>query len=206
MSKIDFKKTQKALYQPSSKTITLVDVPQMQFVMIDGKGPPGNAAYTNALSWLYPISYGIKFRSKIELGQDYVVPPLEGLWWADDYGAYTSDRRDEWLWRMMIRVPDWIPHDIYAQCAEKTAIKLGKPPKTLRLDTFHEGPSAQILHIGPYADEGPTIAKIHDEFLPENGLAENGEHHEIYLSDPRKTAPEKLKTVLRQPVKPQKKT
>jgi hypothetical protein len=203
MIKIDFKKTQKSLYLPSPKTLQLVDVPEMNFAMFDGKGPPGNVAYATALSWLYPVSYGIKFKSKLELGKDYVVPPLEGLWWADDYAAYTADRRDEWQWTMMIRVPDWIEQDMFTQSVEKAAGKLGTPPETLRFQSFNEGQSVQIMHIGPYADEGPTIAKIHNEFLPENNLVENGEHHEIYIGDPRKIAPEKLRTVLRQPVKPQ---
>jgi hypothetical protein len=201
MTKIDFKKTQKALYLPSAKTIELIDVPPMQYAMIDGKGPPGNDTYIAALGWLYPVSYGIKFRSKLELKQDYVVPPLEGLWWAEDYTAYTSDRRDEWLWTMMIRVPDWINQTIFDACVAKAAIKLGNPPATLRLETLHEGQCAQIMHIGPYKDEGPTIAKIHYQFIPDHGLIENGNHHEIYLGDPRKTAPEKLRTVLRQPVR-----
>ncbi len=202
MTKVDFKKTLKTLYAPSKKDFSIIDVPRMNFVMIDGAGPPGNDAYVEACEWLYPISYGMKFMSKIDLGRDYVVPPLEGLWWADDMGAYIEDRRDEWLWTLMIMQPDWITSDMFTQALTKASKKLGAPPETLRFESFEEGTSVQILHIGPYTEEGPTLARLHDEYMPENGLTWNGKHHEIYLSDPRRAAPEKLKTVLRQPVKP----
>lgn len=201
MTKIDFKKTLKPLYVPSAKDFVLVNVPTMNFIKVDGAGPPGNQAYTDACGWLYPISYGLKFMSKITLEQDYVVPPLEGLWWANGMTAYTDDRRDEWLWTLMIMVPDWITNDMYAQALETAATKLGSPPATLRLEAFAEGKSVQILHIGPFSEEGPTLARLHNEYMPAQGLDWNGNHHEIYLSDSRRTAPEKLKTVLRQPVK-----
>ncbi|WP_293451027.1 GyrI-like domain-containing protein [Planktotalea sp.] len=201
MTKIDFKKTLKPLYAPSAKDFVVVNVPTINFIKVDGAGPPGNQAYTDACGWLYPISYGLKFMSKITLEQDYVVPPLEGLWWANDMTAYTDDRRDEWLWTLMIMVPDWITNDMYAQALETAATKLGSPPATLRLEAFTEGKSVQILHIGPFSEEGPTLARLHNEYMPAQGLDWNSNHHEIYLSDPRRTAPEKLKTVLRQPVK-----
>lgn len=201
MTKVDFKKTLKQLYQPTAKQIGIVDVPKMNFVMFDGTGAPGGDAYLAALGWIYAVSYGLKFHSKVTLGRDYVVPPLEGLWWAEDMAAYTADRRDEWLWTMMIMQPDWTTPEMFQNSTAKAAKKLGDAPETLRLEAYDEGLSVQIMHIGPYADEGPVIAKIHDEFIPQNGLVENGHHHEIYLNDPRRTAPEKLKTVLRQPVK-----
>lgn len=201
MTKIDFKKTLKQFYAPSSKDFAVVQVPEMNFVMIDGHGAPGNTAYQHALSWLYPVSYGLKFFSKQTLEKDYVVPPLEGLWWADDMTAYTADRRDEWHWTMMIMLPDWLNETAFAASVDKASKKLGDPPASLRHESFDEGLSAQILHIGPYSEEGPTIAKMHKEFLPQNGLIENGHHHEIYLGDPRKTAPDKLRTVLRHPVR-----
>lgn len=202
MAKVDFKKTLKTLYAPSKKDFSIIEVPRMNFVMIDGAGPPGNDAYVEACEWLYPISYGLKFMSKTDLDRDYVVPPLEGLWWADDMGAYIENRRDEWLWTLMIMQPDWITSDMFTQALAKASKKLGTPPETLRFESFEEGTSVQILHIGPYTEEGPTLARLHDEYMPENGLTWNGKHHEIYLSDPRRAAPEKLKTVLRQPVKP----
>ncbi len=202
MLKIDFKKTLKAQYGPSAKGFTIVEIPQMNFVMVDGSGVPGNAEYATACSWLYGVSYGLKFLSKGTLERDYVVPPLEGLWWASDMTAFTDDRKEEWLWTMMIMQPDWITPDMFVQCVEKAGKKLGDQPASLRFEAFDEGLSVQTLHIGSYSDEGPTIARLHNEFLPENLLVENGHHHEIYLGDPRKTAPEKLKTILRQPVRP----
>jgi hypothetical protein len=203
MEKVDFKKIHKHLYMPSAKQFALAEVPKMNFVMIDGAGTPGagNAEYDKAISWLYAVSYGLKFLSKGKLAKDYVVPPLEGLWWAEDMAAFTEDRKDEWLWTMMIMQPDWIVDEMFEECAEKAAKKLGERPQSLRLEAFEEGLSVQILHIGSYSDEGPTIARMHQEFMPEHGLVENGHHHEIYLNDLRKTAPEKLKTVLRQPAR-----
>jgi len=201
MQKIDFKKTLKTLYAPTAKDFVLVDIPKMKFIMIDGAGVPEGPTYTEAVSWLYAVSYPLKFLSKQQLEQDYVVPPLEGLWWAEDMSAFTQDRKKEWLWSMMIMQPDWIHENMFDQAVEKAAKKLGPKPATLRFETFEEGLSAQILHIGPYSEEGPTLARLHDEFMPANGLDWNGKHHEIYLGDPRRTAPEKLKTILRQPVK-----
>lgn len=199
--KVDFKKTLKHLYRPSAKAFSIVDVPQMQFIKVDGRGAPGNDAYVDAVSWLYATSYPIKFMAKIDLGRDYVVPPLEGLWWADDMDAFVNDHRDQWQWTMMIMQPEWITADIYEAGKEKAITKLGPASESLRFETYDEGHAVQILHLGPYSDEGPTIAKLHNEFLPENDLTETGHHHEIYISDPRRVAPEKMKTVLRQPVR-----
>ena len=200
MEKIDFKKTLKDLYRPSAKEFAVVDVPEMQFVKVDGVGDPGGDVYAEALGWLYAVAYGIKFASKNDMERDYVVPPLEGLWWAEDMSAFVEGDRDSWLWTAMIMQPDWITFDMYAAGLAKAERKLGEPNPTLRFEPFHEGLSVQILHIGPYSAEAPTIARLHQEFLPSNGLVENGHHHEIYLGEPRRTAPEKLKTVLRQPV------
>ena len=202
MEKVDFKKTLKHLYAPSAKEFVIVDVPEMQFAMIDGKGDPNKAPeYQSAIQWLYSISYGLKFVSKKQLDKDYTVPPLEGLWWSEDMDSFAAGKKDEWSWTMMMMVPDWIDQEMFNAAAAKAGEKLGQPPQSLRLEQFDEGLSVQIMHIGPYDAEGPTIAKMHQEFLPENGLVENGDHHEIYIGDPRRTAPEKLKTVLRQPVK-----
>lgn len=201
MAKTDFKKTLKHLYAPSSKAFTIVDVPEMQFLVIDGEGAPESEAYANAIGWLYGVAYPIKFASKAQLDQDYTVMPLEALWWADDLSAFTEGDRDSWKWTALIMQPEWITDEMFAAGLDKASEKLGEPPAGLRLGPFMEGLSVQIMHIGPYSAEAPTIARLHQEFIPENGLVENGHHHEIYLGDPRRTAPERLKTVLRQPVR-----
>ena len=203
MSKIDFKKQLKTLFNPP-KRFVIVDVPEMQFLMVDGHGDPNVAQeYQDALAALYAAAYKIKFISKKQLGQDYVVPPLEGLWWAEDMDTFSTARdKSQWDWTMMIMTPDWITGEIFADALEQ--VRRGKNPVALgkvRLESYHEGLSVQIMHIGSYDDEGPTILKLHNAFLPENGYVENGKHHEIYLGDPRRVAPEKLKTVLRQPIK-----
>ncbi len=200
MEKIDIRKTMKALYAPSAKDFVLVEVPRMQFVKVDGHGNPNTApAYKTALEWLYGVSYALKFAAKA-LGKDYGVPPLEGLWWAADNAAFTERAKDEWSWTMMIMAPDFVTPAMFAAAVEKTGKKLGAPPATLRFEPYDEGLSAQILHVGSYDDEAPTIRRLHQEFIPQHGLVENGVHHEIYLSDPRKTEPAKLKTILRHPV------
>ena len=174
----------------------------MRFVMNDGKGDPNSASsYVEGLQWLYAVSYTLKFASRQQLGKDYTVPPLEALWWADDISAFVAGNRGDWKWTQMIMVPDWIDWNMYAAAVTKSADKLGLAPPTLRLEPYDEGLSVQILHIGPYSAEAPTIKRLHEEFLPANGLTESGHHHEIYLGDPRRTAPEKLKTVIRQPVR-----
>jgi hypothetical protein len=200
----DWKKELKHLYNPSAKEFTLVDVPPMQFLMIDGQGDPNTAAeYSDALESLYPLAYTLKFMSKRELDRDYAVPPLEGLWWAADMEVFTVRAdRDAWQWTMMMMTPEWITQEQFEWAVAEVRRK--KNPAALdkmRLETFHEGLSVQIMHIGPYSAEGPTIARLHGEFLPQNGLVETGKHHEIYLGDPRRSAPEKLKTILRQPVR-----
>jgi len=202
MEKIHFKKIMKAFWQPPAGVFSLVDVPKLQFAMIDGKGDPNTSEeYRHAIEWLYSVSYPLKFMSKKELGKDYGVAPLEGLWWAEDMSSFLTGDKDLWSWTMMIMQPDWIPAEMFEAALEKARAKLGQPPESLRLQSFHEGLAVQIMHIGPYSAEGPTILRLHEEFLPANGLVESGKHHEIYLGDPRKAAPEKLKTVIRQPVK-----
>ena len=203
MSKVDFKKELKELYSPPKKFVIL-EVPEMQFLKVDGHGDPNVAQeYQDALEALYAVAYKIKFMSKKQLGQDYVVPPLEGLWWAEDMEAFTSAReKSQWDWTMMIMTPKWITSEMYGEALEM--VRKGKNPTALdkvRLQSYHEGLCVQIMHIGSYDDEGPTLMKLHREFIPEQGYAENGKHHEIYLGDPRRVAPEKLKTVLRQPVR-----
>lgn len=203
MIKVDFKKEFKQLYSPPRNKFTVVDVPPLQFLMVDGHGDPNVAQeYADALEALYAVAYKIKFASKQELERDYTVPPLEGLWWAEDMDTFTVGRdKSRWDWTMMIMQPEWITAAMFA--AARDVVQKQKAPAALaklRLETYDEGLSVQILHIGSYDDEAPTLQRLHHEFMPANGYTFNGRHHEIYLSDPRRVAPEKLRTVLRQPV------
>jgi len=203
MTKIDFRKAQGELYRPSPDRFTLVEVPAMQFVMIDGEGNPNTApSYQKTVEWLYSVSYAMKFAAKASLKKDYVVPPLEGLWWAEDPADFIERRKDRWRWTLMIMAPDFINRELFSASVEKAGKKLGPPPESLRLETYEEGPSLQIMHIGGYDDEGPTLARLHREVMPSQGFTFAGKHHEIYIGDPRKTEPAKLKTILRQPVRP----
>jgi hypothetical protein len=202
-SALDFKRQLKHLYQPSAKEFVVVDVPPMQFLMIDGHGDPNTAQeYQDALEALYAVAYTLKFASKKALGMDYVVPPLEGLWWAEDMDVFTaSSDKSTWDWTMMIMQPEWVTQEMFEEAVAQVEKKKNPPAlPRLRLETYDEGSAVQIMHIGPYAAEGPTIARMH-AFIAENGYEPAGKHHEIYLSDPRRTAPEKMKTVLRQPIR-----
>ena len=203
MDKVDFKKELNYLYNPSSREFSTVEVPEMQFLMVDGHGDPNTAqAYQDAVEALYAVAYKLKFMSKKQVGKDYVVPPLEGLWWAADMETFTV-RLDKsaWDWTMMIMQPDWITPEMFTQAVAEVQKSKDLPALSkVRLERYAEGLALQILHIGSYDDEAPTLARLHREFIPQNGYVEAGKHHEIYLGDPRKVAPEKLKTVLRQPV------
>ncbi|GIM95837.1 GyrI-like domain-containing protein [Paractinoplanes toevensis] len=190
--KVDFKR-EIAAYRARAARFEIVDVPDLQYLMIDGHGDPNTGAeFAAATEALYPVAYRLKFASRKILGRDYVVMPLEGLWWADDMESFTGDRdKSRWDWTLMIMVPDWIDQAMFADAAEKPGV---------RLESLSEGSCVQTLHVGSYDDEAPALARMHHEFIPANGLRMTGKHHEIYLSDARKTAPEKLRTILRQPV------
>jgi hypothetical protein len=205
MDKINFTKELKHLYRPSAAGFVMVDVPPMSFLMLDGHGDPNTAlAYAQAVEALFALAYRIKFLSKEELERDYVVPPLEGLWWANDMGSFTAARdKSAWDWTMMIMQPDWIEAAQYERALAEVRKKKTLPGLDLiRMERYHEGLSAQILHIGSYDDEAPTLHRLHTRWLPEHGYAERGKHHEIYLSDARRVEPSKLRTILRQPVQP----
>ncbi|WP_156724792.1 GyrI-like domain-containing protein [Streptomyces apocyni] len=202
--KIDFKKTLDA-YQAKRDQFRLVDVPDFQYLMIDGHGDPNTSpAYAEAIKALYPVAYTLKFASKRDLGRDYVVMPLEGLWWAEDMDAFTASRdKSRWDWTLMIMTPDWIDQQMFDAAVEQAGTKhhlarLGD----IRLESLSEGVCVQTLHVGSFDDEAGVLARLHHEFIPDNGLHMVGKHHEVYLSDPRKVAPEKLRTILRQPVRP----
>ncbi len=203
-TKVDFKKTLKDLYHPSAKEVVVVEVPDMKFLMIDGMGSPGDSKeYQDALATLYPVAFKTKFLSKAK-GKDYVVPPLEGLWWADNMNDFRSGNRDKWKWTMMIMQPDWITKQMIKEAIEitsKNKPELSELLIKLRIENYKEGNSAQIMHLGPFSEEGRTIDKIY-KFIEESEGNFDGfthKHHEIYLSDPRKAKPENMKTVLRQP-------
>ena len=201
MAKRDFKKELKHLYGPSKKEFSVVDVPPMNFLMIDGHGDPnGNPAFQEGMEALYGMAYTIKFALKPQ-GIEYVVPPSEGLWWMEDMSEFSQETKDRWQWTLMIMQPDEVTREIVDAAQGELARKKDPPALSrLRYERYHEGLSVQIMYLGAYADEDPTIARMH-EFIRENGYDFNGKHHEIYLGDPRRTAPEKLKTVIRQPVK-----
>jgi hypothetical protein len=201
MDKIDLKKTLKHLYSPSAKEISVVDVPKMNFLMLDGEGNPNNAqTYREAVEALFAVSYAAKFIIKKETtAVDYTVMPLEGLWWADDMTLFSLENKDIWKWTAMIMQPEYVTHERFEEAKKQVVKKKDLPAlQHLRLESFCEGQSAQILYIGSYADEGSTIKAIH-HFIENQGYKLNGKHHEIYISDPNKTAPDKLKTIIRQP-------
>ncbi|TAP43793.1 GyrI-like domain-containing protein [Arthrobacter sp. S39] len=201
MDKYDVRKQFKELYAPRARDFELVTVPPMEYLMLDGQGNPGTApAYAAALEALYSVSYAVKFASK-HAGRDYAVGPLEGLWTADDPDAFTRGDKDSWKWTMMIPQPDWIGAAEVQDGIAKAVAKNAPALDLLRLEALDEGLSLQILHIGSYADEAPTLHRLHTEFMPANGFGFAGPHHEIYLSDARRVAPDKLKTILRQPVR-----
>lgn len=201
--KVDLKK-QIETYSASQGRFSVVTVPALQFLMIDGHGDPNTSpGYRDALTTIYPVAYELKFYSKQELGRDYTVMPLEGLWWADDMDTFTSARdKSRWEWTLMNMVPDWLTQDHFEEACRIVGNK-GQGPAIdrLRLETLDEGLSVQTLHIGPYDDEGPVLAEMHNSFIPGESLMMSGKHYEIYLSDPRRTASEKLRTILRQPVR-----
>jgi hypothetical protein len=190
-------------YQARHDEFRILEVPEMRYLMVDGHGDPNHApAFTEAVQTLYPVAYALKFASKNELGHDYVVPPLEGLWWADDFATFTTTRdASRWDWTLMLLVPDWVGPDLVRAAVDRT--RAGKqPPRIdeLRFAALPEGTCVQTLHVGPFDDEGPVLARLHEEFLPVHALRPTGTHHEIYLSDVRRTAPERRRTILRQPV------
>ncbi|WP_459873729.1 GyrI-like domain-containing protein [Endothiovibrio diazotrophicus] len=201
MEKIDLKKSHKALYRPSAGKVAAVEVPEFAFLMIDGEGDPETSPrFAEAAEALFSVSYTAKFAVKRGTqGIDYAVMPLEGLWWADDMEAFVEGRRNEWRWTLMIAQPDFVAAETISAAIETVAKKKGLPAlPRLRLERFAEGSCAQTLHVGPFSEEGPAIERLH-QFIAEQGAERRGKHHEIYLSDTRRTAPERWKTVLRQP-------
>lgn len=200
MRKIDLKNEEKYLYNPSKSEFQMITVPPMNFLMIDGAGDPNTSqTFQEAVQALYGLSYTLKFMSKREMGIDYTVLPLEGLWWAEELTNFDLNDKSNWLWTVMIRQPDHINKNAVGKAMEE--VKRKKNPialSKLRFEAYNECLCAQIMHIGPYSEEGPVIARMHD-FIRSKGYQLAGKHHEIYLSDPNRTTPEKMRTILRQP-------
>jgi hypothetical protein len=201
-TKIDFKKELKEFYNPKTKVVSEVVIPKMNFLMIDGKGDPNTSKeFADAIQTLYPVAYTIKFSIKKSTGYDFGVMPLEGLWWSDDLSDFATGKKDNWYWTLMIMQPNLVTKEIYEKALAE--VKAKKNPlfiDKVRFESFEEGESAQIMHLGPFAEEAPNIKKVHDH-IKELGDKFDGKiqkHHEIYLSDLRRTAPEKLKTIVRQ--------
>jgi len=202
MSKIDLKKESKALYNVVGNGVSLIEVPAMNYLIIDGAGNPNTSTdYREAIETLFGLSYGIKFAYRKETEVDYGVLPLEGLWWTPDMNDFSMDHKESWLWTSMVMQPSFITKEYALGIMEQTQIKKNLPAyDKVRWLTCEEGLVAQIMHHGPYADEQPTMDKLHG-FIRENGYKLSGKHHEIYLNDVRKAAPSKLKTIIRQPIK-----
>lgn len=201
MDKLDLRKQYKPLYSPGSKEFTLIEIPALQYLMIDGHGDPAvTQDYVDAVQTLYSLSYTLKFHLKKTQGIDYTVMGLEGLWWMPDMRNFSLERRADWDWTMMILQPDFVTPGLIGE-AKDIAVAKGKAPHAsrARLEVLEEGKCVQIMYFGPYVDEAPVIARMHT-WIREHGYTPSGKHHEIYLSDPRKVAPEKNKTILRQPL------
>lgn len=202
--KVDLKK-QIAAYRAPRGSFEIIEVPPLRYLMADGHGDPNTSQqYADIVSAIFGVAYKLKFLSKVDLGRDYVVMPLEGLWWSDDMATFTTQRdKSRWSWTMMSLVPDWIEPEHVERAREAVQAKGGSAAvDALRFDELAEGTCVQTLHIGSYDDEAPVLDEMHHRFIPEAGLRMTGRHHEIYLTDPRRSAPERLRTILRQPVEP----
>lgn len=202
MKKVDVKKDLKQFYQAPAREVVQVEVPAFNFLIVDGKGDPNTSReYAQAVEALFSVSYAAKFMVKRGPQEiDYSVMPLEGLWWANDMSAFVSNDRANWKWTMMIMQPAFVANEtIDAAIAEVRAKKKLPAIDKLRLEEFAEGRCAQVLHIGPFSEEGPTIQRLHEFIDARSGRT--GKHHEIYLTDIRRADPKKWKTILRQPMK-----
>lgn len=202
MTKLDLKSLDH--YRAAPGVFRTIEVPAHAYLMLDGAGDPNTApSFTEAVETLFPVAYALKFLSKGELARDYVVPPLEGLWWAEDVAVFTTARnKSAWRWTLLLLVPDWLGPEHVGAAIERVAAKRARPPRLaeVRVETLVEGTCVQTLHIGPFDDEGPVLARLHEELLPRAGLRPTGRHHEIYLSDFRRVEPARRRTILRQPV------
>lgn len=202
MSKADYKKKLKHLYHASAKDVVTVEVPTLRFLMVDGEGDPNTSkAYAEAVEALFSVSYAAKFMMKKESPEhDYVVMPLEGLWWVDDMANFDVNDKSTWKWTMMIMQPDVVSENVIEKAVGQVREKKKLPGlDRLRFGELSEGLCAQILHVGPFSEEGPTVERLHQYIDERTGL--RGKHHEIYLSDIRRADSANWKTIIRQPMK-----
>jgi hypothetical protein len=206
--RLDLRRQYQTLYRPSARAVELVDVPELLFLAIDGRteagvGPGESEEFAAATAALYGLGYGLKFMSKQRRVDpiNYTVMGLEGLW-STESGIFEWGRREPWLYTLIMMQPDHIDEAMLAEAVAQIAKKRPNPAVAeVRLQRWEEGPSLQVMHIGPYSEE-PRSLDMLDRYAAENGLEMHGRHHEIYLGDPRKAKPENLKTILRHPVKP----
>ena len=201
MPKIDYKKELKEFYRPSAKKVVEVNIPKMNFLMVDGNGAPETTEYKEAIEALYSVSYTLKFMiKKGDIGIDYGVLPLEGLWWADDMADFIDDNKSKWIWTMMIMQPELVTKNLVQAAINQVKDKKNLPAiDKVKFKPFQEGKCAQTLHVGPFSEEGPTVERVHS-FIAECDNELTGKHHEIYLTDIRRAAPENWKTIIRQPM------
>jgi len=199
-TKVDLKREWKALYQPGGPDPVRVEVPEFNFLMVDGSGDPNtSASYAEAVEALFSASYAAKFLVKKGQGVDYTVMPLEGLWWTEDMATFSVERKQDWRWTVMVMQPRWVTPEVVEAALADVARKKALPGiSRLRFDSFTEGPCVQLLHVGPFADEGPAIGRLHA--FADSVSSRRGRHHEIYLSDIRRCDPAKWRTILRQPI------
>ncbi|HJW44370.1 MAG TPA: GyrI-like domain-containing protein [Geothrix sp.] len=200
MPKVDPKQEWKALYQPKSPEPLVVEVPEFRFLMVDGAGDPNTSrSYAEAVEALFSVSYAAKFQIKKGQGVDYAVMPLEGLWWTEDMAAFSVERKHEWRWTLMIMQPEWVTRGLIQAALAEAARKKALPGLSrLRFSAFAEGRCVQLLHVGSFAEEGPAIGRLHR--CADSISFRRGKHHEIYLSDIRRCAPAKWRTIIRQPI------
>lgn len=190
----------KELYLPPENQFTMVDVPEIRYAVIDGQGDPENGASAEAAKWLYSVVHFVKPFVKERMGRNFVEPPLEYLFWADNEIDFIDKDKDKWNWRAMVVFIDWITQEHFEQAVAKVKLKLGPIPETLRLENLREGKCVQIMHVGNYSEVGEVCDELYNRYLPENDLKPDGCYHEIYLNDPARTAANKRKIVVRQPV------
>ena len=202
MNKLDYKKILPS-YKAKSNEFSIIKVPKLRYLIIDGHGDPNTSdEFASSIKALYPIAYKIKFTSKLELGRDYVIMPLEGLWWANDMSVFTTRDKSKWDFSLMIMQPEWITEDIFKVAVSEIIKKKGSVTnlEKVRFEELDEDLCIQTLHIGSFDDEAQILDEMHNRFIPDNSFKMTGKHHEIYFSDFRKTEPSKLRTILRQPV------